>query len=311
MKHLLLLISCCGVLHAQQFSNVARGNVVDSQSKGLAAVKMTFKSLDDSRKFEKVIETDEKGYFTLAGLQPVEIEVLCEKEGFRPQIFRYKQPLGEKKFDLQMLTIDEAIAEAKAKGELPEADPKDLAKEDYNLAVPLFKAEKWAEALELVKTSLEKDPELDHSMKLGAHCGFKLQQWDLALGYAESYLKLHPEDLNIVKLAAAAAENAGNKAALAHHAETIKKVEGVTPEGLYNEAVTLLNAGKDEQAKPILLELLKLKEDHADAYRRLGEIAVRTGDFDTAIPNLKKFLKLAPNHKDRKEVEDLLLTLVE
>ncbi|MCB1050298.1 MAG: tetratricopeptide repeat protein [Acidobacteria bacterium] len=311
MKRFTLLLIMGGWSVFGQFNNVTRGNVFDSQNQGIPGVKMTFKSLDESRKFEKVIETDENGAFTIAGLQPVEIELLCEKEGYRPQIFRFKQPLGEKKFDMQMLTIEEAIEEAKASGEIPPEDPKELAKGDYNLAVPLYKEKKYAEAMEHIQASLEKDPELDHSLKLAAYISHTTEDWPNAIKYTDAYLKLHPDDTNMMKLAYDAAERANNKEALNKYKESIKNIEGVTPEGLYNEAVVKLNQGDDDGAKPILEELIKMKPDYADAYHRLGEIYVREGEFELAITNLKKFLKLAPNHKNAKEVEDLLLTLIE
>ncbi len=314
MKKLITTLLCLGstALFAQMVG-VVQGRVIDTAGEGIPNVELKFTGIEVDPPFERTITCDEYGRFTLAGLKPILFDVYAKKEGYNDQIHRYKQGIGKQELDLTMMTMDEAYADALAKGLIEEEviDPKEEAKDFYNLAVPLFKAEKFAEAMDMLSKSLEKDPELNHSLKLAAYCAVKTEKWADSLTYAERSLALEPEDLNMSKLALESARMVGDMVAETKFSEAVKEIEGVTPETLYAEAVDALNKNDDEVATKKLNEIITMKPDFGIAYFYLGHIKVREGEFEDAVKYLKQFLKNDPNHEKVEEAKDLIVTLSE
>lgn len=277
-----------------QMVGVAQGEVLDAQGNPIPEVTLKFTYPEDEPDFEKVIVTKPNGSFTLAGLKPYVISIYATKEGYRDQILNYKQGIGKESVSLTMLTLEEAYQEMKEKGLIKE-DPKEVAKEFYNLAVPLFKQEKYAESLEALEQSLEKDPELTHALKLAAYCTYNTQQWEAALGYADRFLALKPNDAKMLDF----------------QKEVSNKAKGFDTVALYGDAVNAINANDDATAAQICQNILKLDPDFAMAHYQLGYIHVREFDFDKAVAHLKRYLELAPDHEKAAEVRDLVKTLEE
>lgn len=312
-KWIVLGLITASSLTFAQLVGVVQGQVLDSQGNGLVNVEMKFTGIDADPPFERIVTTDEKGRFTQAGLKPIQYEVYCKLEGYNDQIHKYKQPMGKHEFIITMLTMEEAYAKAVEEGLIePEVeDPKEDAKDLYNQAVPLFKEEKYAEAEALLTQSLEKDPELGHSLKLAAYCAVKTENWENGLLYAERFLAIEPDDVNMAKLALESARMLKDATMVDKFTEIVKEKEGVTPESLYNEAVVALNADDDAAATEKLNELLELEPTYAIAYFYLGQIKVREFEFEEAIALLKKFIKTDPNHEKVDEAKDLIVTLSE
>ncbi|MCB1043384.1 MAG: tetratricopeptide repeat protein [Acidobacteria bacterium] len=314
MKKLALLAGLVLAANAYaQMVGIVQGSVLDTQGVGLANVHLKFTGIDADPPFEREITTDEHGKFTLAGLKPIEFEVYAKKEGYNDQIHRYKQNMGKQELFMTMMTMEEAYADALEKGliEAPKEDPKADAIDFYNEAVPLYKNEDYDGAMELLSQAIEKDPELAHALKLAAYCAVKKESWKDGLNYAERFLALEPEDLNMSKLALEAARMLNDTDTESKYRDQVKEIEGVTPETLYNEAVVAMNADNDDLAAAKLNELLKLDATYAIAHYYLGHINVRAGEFEEAVKHLKQFIKIDPKHELAEEAKDLIVTLSE
>lgn len=283
----IMLVSGFGLL--AQTVGTAQGRVVDSNGKGLADVQLKFTYVDESIPFDKTIETKKRGDFTLTGLQPIEVQIYCSKEGYRDEIFRYKQPLGKHLLEIKMLTVEEAMELMEE-----EMDPKEVAKQFYNGAVPLYNQKDYDGALAELAKALEKDPELDVALRTATWCHVQLQQWEQAKATCNKYLELKPDDADMVELLK----------------EIDLQSQGISRNSLFKEAIDALNELDDETASEKLLKLTEVAPDFGKSYFYLGRINVRAGEFEQAVAYFKKYLELAePDDKDIAEAKELIATL--
>jgi len=302
------ILSSVGLM--AQTVGTAQGTIRDQQGNPIPKVTLTFTPNDPvaTPMKARTVVSKESGVYTMTGLPPVELTIEATKEGYRPELYSYKQGLGKQTVEFYMLTVEEAMALLE---EQEPEDPKEIAKDFYNQAVPLYKSGKYDEAEDLLVKALEQDPELDHAMKLAAYCNHSTKDWKQALGFVEQYLAMHSDDLNMTRLAYQAATNASISDKADLYREKVKKLEGVTPESLYKEAAQALNANDDEKAKPILEEILTMDPNYGDAHYQLGLVYLREGDFDQAVKKLKEFIKVDPDHPKVEEAKDLIVTLLE
>ena len=67
---------------------------------------------------------------------------------------------------------------------------------------------------------------------------------------------------------------------------------------IFNDAVKLLNAGKDAEAEPLLRQSIQANDKFGPAYYELGMVYIRLGKMAEAKQNLMKYLELEPKGKD-------------
>ena len=210
-------------------------------------------------------------------------------------------------------TLDEVYAEMgierpKEKEETPEEKATRL----FNLAVEPYQQGSYADAENLAKQALENNPEMAEPMKLLVFSNLKTEDWPEVLMYAEMYLKKDPNDTNIMKAAAQAAELIGDKKKTKQWKGQLKDMGEISIESLWNDVVNHLNANDDAAAMAQIKEVLKMDDKYPLAYFEMGKIKIREYEFEDAILNLKLYLKYAkPDGKHRKEATDLIVTLSE
>ena len=273
-------------------------------------------SSEDLPGFEKLVKTGPDGSFEAGSLTNAEIRVHAKKDGYRDQIYQFTQPKKDYRLkNYRMQTLEAYFAEqGKSMPGKKELTPEELAVTLYNQAVEPFKQKDYKQAEVLAQKAFELDPSQEAALKMLIYANHNLKDWDEVISYSEKYLAIKPDDANIIQYAREAAR-LGNKADKAKAFDSQLKKMGVeveTPELLYGEAISFLNANDDDQAKPILEKILKMNDKFADAYHELGKLYIREGEFEAAILNLKLFLKHAPkDHKSRGEVTDLIVMLAE
>jgi Flp pilus assembly protein TadD len=75
---------------------------------------------------------------------------------------------------------------------------------------------------------------------------------------------------------------------------------------LFNDAARAINAGKDAEAEPLLLQAISADATFAAAYYELGILYVRSGKNEDAKANLNKYLELEPAGKDAPTAKEML-----
>ncbi|MDJ0838588.1 MAG: carboxypeptidase regulatory-like domain-containing protein [Acidobacteriota bacterium] len=289
-----------------------KGVVKDTKGKilGEVTLKFSIKGIDD---YGQTITTGADGKFEVEGVANNLIEVYAKKDEYRDQIYRVRMAEKDEKIDdFKMQTLNEAYAEMGIDPSTTKKKPKDLAIDFYNEAVPFYQQKKWSAAEEMAKKSIEQDPTLENSLKLLVWANKEQNDWKEVLQYGQSYLKLKPEDKNVMNVTIYAAETVKDKTALKELKELARASGSLDPSGIFNQAVEKINAGDDAAAGPLLLEVIEIDSTFARAYFELGKMKTREFEFEEAIKYLKLYLKNAPKgDRYRKEAEDLILTLAE
>ena len=264
--------------------------------------------------YAKETQTDANGHFEIAGPADNELKLLGRKVEYRDQINLVKvrdKPVEVPEFVLK--TLDEAYAElGLERPKEEEITPEQEAVELYNFAVEAVQQGKMEDAERSARQALEKNPQQMESVKLLIIANHKLEDWPDVDLYTGKWLEAHPDDDNIIQIAAVAAEALGNVDKLKTLQATLKAKGLLGVDTLWNQAVDALNVMNDAAALPLLQDVIKQDPDYADAYFELGKLRVREYEFEDAILNLKLFLKFAKkDDKRRDEAYNLIETLSE
>ncbi len=289
-----------------------KGKIVDSSGEVLGEVTMIISS-QDFPGYVKTYVTEKDGSFDVPSIGDAKVEILCKKDGYRDEILRYNHGKGNfklKKGELKMLTIEEAMKEAGI--EKKEMSARDKAVLQYNEAVDPYQNKDYATAEGFAKEAAKLDPTFDKALQLVAYTNYFQKDYDEAAEYTQKYLELVPDNENMMKLAVELGGKTQKGEAFAKKVSAkLREMTPVTPDSLYREVIDALNANDDTTAKAKAEEILKMDDKYALAYYELGKIYVREYEFETAIRNLKLYLKHEPNGKYKKEVVDLIVTLSE
>ncbi|CAM2006844.1 carboxypeptidase-like regulatory domain-containing protein [Acanthopleuribacter pedis] len=295
---------------------LVKGTIIDTEGNPLPEVTLIISS-QDFPGYTKTYVTAADGTFDVESIGDAKVEILCKKEGYRDEILRYNHTKGTfklKKGELRMMTIEQAMKEAGI--EKPEMTPRDKAILKFNDSVDPYQAKDYALAEQLAKEAVAIDPTLDKAVQVVVYSNYFQQDWDEAAEYAQKYLELVPDNENMMKLAVEVGGKSSKGGAFAKKvAAKLREMTPVTPDSLYREVIDALNANDDATAKAKSEEILKMDEKYALAYFELGKIYVREYEFESAILNLKKYLKYAPEGspaaKHRAEATELIVTLSE
>ena len=300
-----------------------KGRVVDSKGKPLGGVSIKLYSDDliagmdvKDEQFAglfRTTKTNPNGGFEVEGFKFCTVAIYCSLEEYNDQI--YKEFMSEKdlKPKIEMLTIPEAYI--KAGLEPPKKrviTPEEQAVDMYNSAVDPYQEGNFARAEELALAAHKLDPKQVGALKMLVFSNHKLDDWEGVFEYATKMLKITPKDENMINYVMEAARLTDRTEVFEEKKEAVRQIKGITPESLYSEAVDAINQQNDPLAVQRLGECLKMNDQHYMAYYQLGMITIREGDYDAAVKKLKYYLKYAPkDHKDRKEITDLVISLSE
>jgi tetratricopeptide (TPR) repeat protein len=85
---------------------------------------------------------------------------------------------------------------------------------------------------------------------------------------------------------------------------------GVTDaNAIFNYGVSLINQGKNNEAREVLEKLLALNPDYADGYYQLGIVYLGMNDMAKSKEFLNKFLQLDPQNQNASLAQKILETL--
>ncbi len=289
------------------------GTLKDTSGNPLADANLKIYS-DDLPGWEQIIKTDANGFFEAPSLENALVSIHANKEGYRDQIYQFDQEKSDYTVkDFKVQTLEEYFAEIGQ--EMPgkrEMTPEEQAVDYYNKAVDPYKAKDYQQAKIFAKKSFDANPNQLETIKILVYSSYNLKEFKDSLFYAEKYLELKPGDEGMAQYARESARMTDDKALVKKYKEELKKSGALTPSSIYNDAVTAINGGNDEEGKKLLTEVIGMDASFAEAYNQLGKINIREGDFETAVSNFKLFLKNAPkDHQERQEITDLIVSLSE
>jgi len=195
--------------------------------------------------------------------------------------------INEKNVELQP-AANQPAATGSVKAEL---DPTVTA---YNEGAKLFNEGKTAEAIAKFKEALQRKPEMIAGWEALAHADLKVKDYAGAIDAANKALALAPDEQEMYAVLFDAYTATGDKAKAAE----AKKKLPADASSIFNDAVKLLNAGKDAEAEPLLKQAIQANDKFGPAYYELGMVYVRMGKMAEAKQHLLKYIEVDPNGKD-------------
>ena len=275
------------------------GKVTDQAGKPLNGVTITITSATAAKNFKTTAKTDAKGNYTIFLLDgTIPYKFTFTKDGFTGYEETIKLKLVPEK-NTRDVKLGDVAAAAPAAGGAAAADPAVAA---YNEGAQLANEGKDAEAIASIEkaVALKADLTAGHIAlaKLYARAG----DWPKAINSAVKALEIDAENPELLTLAAEGYEKTGDKA----KAEEFRKRAPANPAMLFNQAATLINAGKDSQAEPLLKQALSADPAFARAYYELGMIYARSGKNVDAKTNLEKYIELEPKGNDVATAKEML-----
>ncbi|HEV2718967.1 MAG TPA: tetratricopeptide repeat protein [Thermoanaerobaculia bacterium] len=164
----------------------------------------------------------------------------------------------------------------------------------YNEGAKLFNEGKTAEAIAKFKEAVQRKPEMTAGWEALAHADLKVKDYAGAIEAANKALAIDTDDQEMYAVLFDAYTATGDKAKAAE----AKKKLPADASSIFNDAVKLLNAGKDSDAEPLLRQAIQANDKFGPAYYELGMVYVRMGKMAEAKQNLLKYIEVDPNGKD-------------
>ncbi len=202
--------------------------------------------------------------------------------------FKVGGELNEKNIELTPASSQPA---ATGGGKAAEPDPTVAS---YNEGAKLFNEGKTAEAIVKFKEAVQRKPEMIAGWEALAHADLKAKDYAGAIDAANKALAIAPDEQEMYAVLFDAYTATGDKAKAAEAKKKLPADAGT----IFNDAVKLLNAGKDTEAEPLLKQAIQANDKFGPAYYELGMVYVRMGKMAEAKKNLLKYIEVDPNGKD-------------
>jgi tetratricopeptide (TPR) repeat protein len=269
-----------------QLGNV-RITVVDSRGRPINNVKVTMLN-DNIFDFKREIFTDDKGIAICVGLRPDVYVFVFEKEGYSTKKENIKIRQMSNQEEITLLTIEEALEQAKAKNPLFQAVNK------YNEAIKYTGNKEYDKAIFLLKEAITLDENLSQAYFEIGKIYYLKNMFNEAVEPLKKTIALKEDNVPAYKLLAICYEKLGKKEEAEKYYIIAKNLSGPSGIDKYNEAVKFLNERDIENAIVLLQEAIKLDPLLADAFYELGMAFLNKGNKEKAKANLEKYLELNP-----------------
>ena len=267
------------------------GTVTDAVTKKpIPNVAITFNATE-RRTIKQTYKADANGKYAVLLLDAtIPYLVKFEAPGYATYQETIKLKIGD------VLTKDVALqpegaAAANAAPARPAVDTNVAA---YNEGAKLFNDGKFPEAIAKFKEVLKAKPEMIAAWEALSRADLQTKDYAGAIEAANKALALAPDETDMYAILYDAYVATGDKAKAAE----AKKKMPADAAVIFNDAVKLLNAGKDTEAEPLLRQAIQANDKFGQAYYELGMVYVRMGKMAEAKQNLMKYLELEPKGKD-------------
>lgn len=276
------------------------GKVIDAVTKKpIENAEITVKAVEGKTFNEKFKGKKDGGYaiFLLDGT--LRYEFTFSAPGYKPYVETMKLNLGEP--NVREITLAPATAVTAAS--IPASEIKiDPAVAAFNEGASLANAGKDAEAVAKFEEAVKVKPDLTAGWQALARVSVRTKNFDRAIEAANKALEADSEDTDMLAVLYEAYNGKGDKVKAAEFKKRLPANAG----SLFNDAARAINAGKDNEAEPLLKQAIAADANFAPAYYELGMLYVRTGKNADARQALTKYLELDPNGKDAPTAKEML-----
>ncbi|HEY2930359.1 MAG TPA: tetratricopeptide repeat protein [Acidobacteriota bacterium] len=289
-----------------------KGKVVDEEGKPIVGAKVTIEGIDIKRNYST--KTDKKGEYIHMGLTFGKYRVGIEAEGFQPDMvsgitpavgeptvadFQLKK--GSGKLALGMTDEQKKKMAAEQEEAKKQAAAAEAVKTDFQAGIAASQAGKLDEAVDLFKKAIEKDPSQPYVWANLADTYGKQKKYPEAIEAFNKAISLKPDDSaliqNLGNIYAASGDTAKaqeqyNKAASMATASAAAGGSGNAAVSYYNLGVTMVNAGKSQEAIDAFTKSISADPTYAEAHYQLGIAYISISKNDDGVKALKEYIKL-------------------
>ena len=306
----LLLTSAVSVPSVAQIRSI-KGKVVDEQGTPVENARVTISGMDIKRNYNT--KTNKKGEYFYGGLTAGRYYVGVEGDGYQTDFvqgispasndpatvdFKLKKGPGGK---LPFLMTDEEKAKAQADQDAAKKAQSMAAavKTDFDAGLAAAQAGKHDEAIDNFKKALEKDQAQPYIWANLGDSYSKKKSYPDAIAAFNKAVELKPDDPNLV-------QNLGNvygaSGDTAKAQEMYTKAAGMAPaaggggnaaSSFYNMGVTMVNAGKSQEAIDAFLKAIQADPNYAEAHYQLGVAYIGVGKEAEGLKSLDDYIKIA------------------
>jgi tetratricopeptide (TPR) repeat protein len=270
------------------------GMVVGSGGEPIVGATITITS-EELPKYEKVIESDDKGRFKVLILDATKTYLFTvTAPGFLDYTEEIKVAVGttDNQFTFEMSTPGEQAASRQQ--EIMEQP----GYKEYGEAKELLEEGKTAEARDRLEQALEAMPDLIDALEALAGIDYDSGDNELALATARRCLEEDDESLECLAVAINAAGALGDTEAEAAYLATYQDLNPDDPATLFNQAAGFLNKMDDDNARPLLEQCLAADPNFPKCLFEYGMLLLRTGDLEGAKVQFERYLEVAPDGPD-------------
>jgi len=278
------------------------GKVVDAATKApIPDAKITVTALS-GKTFKQSYPVKKDGTYAIFLLDgTLKYSFTYEAPGYPAQVDQFKLKLGEPNIhDVELAkggaqtTTQTQVDAVEAKG-----DPAVVA---YNEGAALANSGDDAGAIKKFNEAVGLKPDLYAAWGALARIQLRAKNYAKAIEAANKGLEADSEDTDMWAVLFESYRATGDKVKAAE----AKKHMPENPAGLFNDAVPLLNAGKYDEAEPILRKVIAADANFADAYYYLGMCMAQKNNMAEAKKFFQKYLELSPNGKDADVAREFL-----
>jgi Tfp pilus assembly protein PilF len=256
----------------------------------------------ERRSIDQSFKAGKDGKYTLMMLDgTIAYMVTFSAPGYAPYEEKMKLKIGGEMNvkDVELQPAGAMPAAPAAGAGAPKVDQNVVA---YNEGAKFFNEGKTAEAIAKFKEVVKAKPEMIAAWEALARADLRAKDYAGSIEAANKALDLAPDETDMYAIQYEAYQATGNKAKAAE----VKKKLPADAASAFNDAVKLLNAGKDAEAEPLLKQAIAANDKFSQAYFELGMVYVRQGKMAEAKANLLKYLELDPKGKDADTAKESL-----
>lgn len=278
------------------------GKITDAVTKKPVPNATVTMTATERRTIKQSFKADANGAYVLMMLDAtIPYMVRFEAPGYTPYEEKMKLKIGGEVMtkDVELQPESAAAPAMPSAGSKGSVDPNVLA---YNEGAKLYNDGKTAEAIAKFKDVLKAKPEMIAAWEALARADLRAKDYPGAIEAANKALGIAPDETDMYSILFDAYTATGDKAKAAEAKKKMPADAGL----LFNDAVKLLNAGKDAEAEPLLRQAIVANDKFGQAYFELGMVYIRMGKMAEAKQNLMKYLELEPNGRDAATAKESL-----
>lgn len=250
------------------------------------------------KNFKQDFKTDKDGKFAIFLLDgTIKYVFTVSAPGHAPYEETMKLKLGEP--NVRDFELSSGAATPSGAALQQKADPAVVA---YNEGAALANEGKDVEAIAKMEEAVAAKPDLVAGWSALGRLYLRAKNYPKAIDAANKALAVDAEDQDMFAVLYEAYTASGDKAKAAEYKAKLP----ADARSLFNDAAKLINAGKDNDAEPLLKQATTIDEKFGQAFYELGMVYVRTGKNDLAKANLQKYLEIEPTGKDAATAKEMM-----